>query len=86
MHAYYQAEMGAGFEYAYLYPGLARVVQAAGRVIRGPTEKGIIVLFGKRFAEPRYRELLPVYWQEELMETEDPVASAAAFWGAAPTG
>ena len=45
MQAYYEQEYGTGFEYAYLYPGLARVVQAAGRVIRGPEERGVIVLF-----------------------------------------
>jgi DNA excision repair protein ERCC-2 len=80
MQQYYQRELGAGFEYAFLYPGLARVVQAAGRVIRGPTERGIIVLYGRRFAEPRYRELLPAYWQAEAVDRADPEPDVAAFW------
>lgn len=81
MQEYYQRELGAGFEYAFLYPGLARVVQAAGRVIRGPQERGVIVLFGERFAEPRYKELLPGYWQAEAVETGDPDSKVTAFWG-----
>lgn len=77
---YYERERGAGFEYAFLYPGLSRVVQAAGRVIRGPTERGIIILFGERFTEPRYREQLPGYWQAEAVDTDDPVPVVRAFW------
>jgi len=80
MQEYYQRELGAGFEYAFLYPGLARVVQAAGRVIRGPEERGVIVLYGQRFAEPRYRELLPGYWQAEAIDRQDPEADVIAFW------
>lgn len=80
MQEYYQRELGAGFEYAFLYPGLARVVQAAGRVIRGPEERGVIVLYGQRFAEPRYRELLPGYWQAEAIDREDPEADVIGFW------
>jgi DNA excision repair protein ERCC-2 len=77
---YYDGERHAGFEYAFLYPGLARVVQAAGRVIRGPTERGVIVLFGARFAEPRYHALLPEYWQKEAVCTEDPLPAVQRFW------
>lgn len=80
MQEYYQRELGAGFEYAFLYPGLARVVQAAGRVIRGPEERGVIVLFGQRFAEPRYRELLPTYWQAEAIDRADPEPDVIRFW------
>jgi DNA excision repair protein ERCC-2 len=80
MQQYYQRELGAGFEYAFLYPGLARVVQAAGRVIRGPEERGVIVLYGRRLAEPRYRELLPAYWQAEAVDREDPEPDVIAFW------
>jgi DNA excision repair protein ERCC-2 len=80
MQEYYQREMDAGFEYAFMYPGLARVVQAAGRVIRGPRERGVIVLYGQRFAEPRYRELLPAYWQAEALDREDPESDVIRFW------
>jgi DNA excision repair protein ERCC-2 len=77
---YYEQERGAGFEYAFLYPGLARVVQAAGRVIRGPDERGIIVLFCERFTDPRYRDQLPAYWRAEALDTDDPVPVVSAFW------
>ena len=53
---------GAGFEYAYLYPGLRKVVQAAGRVIRAPSDRGVIHLIDQRFAERRVQALLPAWW------------------------
>jgi DNA excision repair protein ERCC-2 len=56
------------------------VVQAAGRVIRGPDERGIIVLFCERFTDPRYRDQLPAYWRAEALDTDDPVPVVSAFW------
>ena len=53
---------GAGYDYTYLYPGLQKVVQAAGRVIRGPEDRGVVVLIDDRFAEARVRRLLPTWW------------------------
>lgn len=53
---------GAGYDYTYLYPGLQKVVQAAGRVIRGPEDRGVVVLIDDRFAEARVRQLLPNWW------------------------
>jgi len=80
MLEYHDRRGGRGFEHAYLYPGLTRVVQAAGRVIRSETDEGVIVLLGKRFGEVRYLELLPSYWQQELVLTSDCVAEAQKFW------
>jgi Rad3-related DNA helicase len=54
---------GAGFEYAYLYPGLRKVVQAAGRVIRTPSDTGTLYLIDERFARADVRELLPSWWR-----------------------
>jgi len=54
---------GAGYEYAYLYPGIQKVVQAAGRVIRTQEDRGIVVLIDDRFARPAVRELLPAWWR-----------------------
>jgi DNA excision repair protein ERCC-2 len=59
-----QTRFGAGYEYTYLYPGLEKVVQAAGRVIRGPEDQGTIVLIDDRFARPDVRRLLPDWWFE----------------------
>jgi DNA excision repair protein ERCC-2 len=56
---------GAGYEYAYLYPGLRKVVQAAGRVIRGPSDRGVVYLIDDRFARPEVRRLLPDWWLPE---------------------
>lgn len=51
-----------GHDYAYLYPGLQKVVQAAGRVIRTPTDRGVIHLIDDRYAQARVRRLLPAWW------------------------
>jgi DNA excision repair protein ERCC-2 len=51
-----------GYDYAYLYPGLQKVVQAAGRVIRTPSDEGVIHLIDDRFDGPRVRKLLPSWW------------------------
>ncbi|MBA3479352.1 MAG: ATP-dependent DNA helicase [Lautropia sp.] len=56
---------GAGFDYAYLYPGLQKVVQAAGRVIRTPEDRGVLYLIDDRFSRPEVRRLLPAWWDLE---------------------
>jgi DNA excision repair protein ERCC-2 len=58
-----QALFGAGYDYAYLYPGIQKVVQAAGRVIRTEQDKGTVVLIDDRFARSEVRALLPKWWQ-----------------------
>jgi Rad3-related DNA helicase len=56
------AQFGAGYDYAYLYPGLQKVVQAAGRVIRGTQDRGVLHLLDERYAEPEVQALLPRWW------------------------
>ncbi|WP_434771524.1 ATP-dependent DNA helicase [Pseudomonas entomophila] len=56
-------QFGAGFDYAYLYPGVRKVIQAAGRVIRGDHDQGTLVLIDERFAEARVRQMFPSWWQ-----------------------
>ena len=51
-----------GHDYTYLYPGLQKVVQAAGRVIRTPQDEGVVVLMDERFSQPHIRRLLPTWW------------------------
>lgn len=58
-----EARFGCGDEYAYRIPGLIKVVQAAGRVIRGPADRGTLVLMDDRFARRDIRALLPAWWQ-----------------------
>jgi len=56
---------GAGYDYTYLYPGLQKVVQAAGRVIRTTSDRGTVFLIDDRFARPEVRQLLPSWWHVE---------------------
>jgi Rad3-related DNA helicase len=60
-----QAMFGAGYDYAYLYPGLQKVVQAAGRVIRTEQDRGVVWLIDDRFARPEVLDLLPRWWHVE---------------------
>ena len=53
---------GAGYDYTYLYPGIRKVVQAAGRVIRTQQDRGIVYLIDDRFGQPAVRRLLPSWW------------------------
>ena len=57
-----QAIFGLGFEYTYLYPGLQKVVQAAGRVIRTTDDIGVIHLMDDRYDQPKVKKLLPKWW------------------------
>jgi Rad3-related DNA helicase len=60
---------GAGYDYTYLYPGIQKVVQAAGRVIRTQEDRGVLYLIDDRFARPSVRELLPAWWRIERHDT-----------------
>jgi len=59
---YFDAKNLSGFDYAYVFPGINRVLQAAGRVIRTENDRGVVCLIDSRFALGRYRELLPKRW------------------------
>ena len=80
-----QAAFGAGFDYAYLYPGLRKVVQAAGRVIRTPEDRGIVYLIDDRFCRAEVRALMPAWWRPAAWPLMHPrswraQASTAARW------
>lgn len=62
---YYDEQYGAGFEYAYLIPGMTRVVQSAGRVIRSEHDIGVIALLCRRFTQEMYTRYFPADWYEE---------------------
>lgn len=62
MKARMGAIFGAGYDYTYLYPGIQKVVQAAGRVIRSQHDRGVVMLIDDRFGEARVRQLLPRWW------------------------
>jgi DNA excision repair protein ERCC-2 len=61
--AHFDEEKGCGFDYAYKFPGMNKVQQAAGRVIRSETDRGIVVLIDERFDQMGYRRLFPKEWE-----------------------
>jgi DNA excision repair protein ERCC-2 len=84
MKGYYQRQYGAGFDYAYVIPAMAKAVQAAGRVIRSETDRGLIVLMDSRFIELGYARSMPSDWFE--VEATELVSGSilrevADFWG-----
>lgn len=62
--AYYDEKCDEGKQYAYIYPGMNRVLQAAGRVIRREGDRGVIVLIDDRFADPIYKKGIPALWSD----------------------
>ena len=70
-----------GFEYAYLYPGMNKVLQSAGRVIRTEKDRGLILLLDERFSTGRYRELFPREWSNARHCTAESLTSyMQEFW------
>jgi DNA excision repair protein ERCC-2 len=66
IRAYYDRRGDNGFDYAYLYPGMRRVVQAAGRIIRSAEDRGVILLLDSRYEQKAYQRLMPAGWKNEL--------------------
>jgi DNA excision repair protein ERCC-2 len=62
-----QAIFGAGYNYTYLYPGIQKVVQAAGRVIRTEQDRGVVYLIDDRFAQPEVQDLMPRWWKVDRL-------------------
>ncbi|MUK88601.1 ATP-dependent DNA helicase [Ornithinibacillus sp. L9] len=60
---YFQSIGRNGFDYAYVYPGMNKVLQAGGRLIRSENDKGVIALVDERFLQRKYQALLPYEWQ-----------------------
>ena len=59
---YFDNLFGVGFDYAYTYPGFTKVIQAAGRVIRNETDRGIVLLIDERYMYNIYQGLMPEHW------------------------
>jgi DNA excision repair protein ERCC-2 len=82
---YYQDRFDRGFEYSFVVPGMTRVVQAAGRLIRSPQDTGVIALFDQRFLYAPYRDYLPGDWLPEEGAgalVGDPAEAAEEFFRA----
>ena len=70
-----------GFKYAYLYPGINKVFQSAGRVIRTEADAGVILLLDERFGTGEYNSLFPVEWQDAVFGNFDQISqSIEQFW------
>lgn len=80
---YYQEENGQGFAYAYLYPGMNKVLQAAGRVIRTTSDRGVVALLDERFLRRDYIELFPREWQDyQVCDLDNVQEQLVDFWAA----
>jgi len=78
---YFQEQTGAGFDFAYTFPGMNRVLQATGRVIRSETDRGVVLLIDARFGESRYRRLFPDAWQPVALRRDEEIREAVnRFW------
>ena len=82
LRRYYEAQAGCGFDYAYRYPGMNKVLQAAGRVVRTPQDRGVVLLLDDRFAQTDTARLFPPHWQHirYLPDTAALTAALDAFW------
>jgi len=59
---YFREKNSMGYEYAYMFPGMNKVLQAAGRVIRSENDRGIVILVDERYSQRNYRNLFPEHW------------------------
>ena len=78
---YFEEKEEAGFDFAYQYPGMNKVLQAAGRVIRTTEDEGIILLLDDRFLKKEYLELFPREWEHFQMVNRKNVGQCLSdFW------
>ena len=79
---------GEGYAFAYQYPGMNKVLQAAGRVIRGEQDRGVVLLIDDRFGSPAYLRLFPEHWRGcRLVRTAEALERELHdFWAALPGG
>jgi DNA excision repair protein ERCC-2 len=84
LEQYFEERFERGFEYAFVVPGMTRVVQAAGRLIRSPTDRGVIALFCRRFVSELYQRHMPEDWrlgEDGRPLVGHPASVAAGFFG-----
>ncbi len=75
---YYEYKFGAGWTYGYLYPAMARAVQAAGRLIRNEEDRGVVVFMDERYAWKNYKRVFPP--DLDVVYTNDPVYAVSTFF------
>lgn len=83
LREYYEGKYGNGFDYAYTYPAMAKVIQSAGRVIRSSFDRGLIVLMDRRFMHENYLRSMPADWLptdvKDLVSTQI-LSDIEGFW------
>lgn len=72
MRSYFDRTGRNGFDYAYVYPGMNKVLQAGGRLIRSEQDTGLLVLVDDRYLQPHYARLLPEQWREHTVISQQP--------------
>lgn len=78
---YFDARGENGFDYAYRYPGMNKVLQSAGRVIRTADDIGVVALLDERFLEPQYRRMFPREWSRyEVVSVSQISGKVERFW------
>lgn len=81
LKSYFDAHGYRGFDYAYLYPGMNKVLQSAGRVIRTDEDRGVILLLDERFTDARYQETFPREWREYgICSVDNVTGQTEEFW------
>lgn len=83
LRLYYDDQNGLGFAYAYQYPGMNKVLQAAGRVIRSANDRGVVLLIDSRFRRREYQCLFPSHWSHcrPVRSIQALAAALSDFWG-----
>ncbi|MSU35639.1 MAG: ATP-dependent DNA helicase [Pedosphaera sp.] len=81
MRDFFEQRYGGGFDYAYTFPGMNRVLQAVGRVIRSEIDRGVVLLVDARFRELRYLQLFPAWTHPECVRGAEEIAEkVGSFW------
>ncbi len=84
LREHYDRTLGDGFAYAYRYPGMHKVLQAAGRVIRSETDRGGVLLMDDRYRQDGYASLLPGHYHVQRIRSPDEIAPLMQeFWSGA---
>lgn len=82
LKAHFEDKYGMGFEFAYMYPGMNKVFQATGRVIRSEEDRGVVLFIDERYGQRHYRRLFPKHWDDcQPVNNERELAVALhKFW------
>ena len=81
LKGYYDEKGEQGFDYAYRYPGMNKVLQSAGRVIRTEEDEGLILLLDDRFLDYRYRKVFPREWKDfQICNLNSAAENVKNFW------